>query len=93
MTGIRNDWVSNLGDMDCDYQMEICESIIERVVGKVLDIIGMGSDRFTVMTEMNMRMEIWVRLMTCKMGIQECDMAVELEVGMRVVELGMWKLY
>ena len=44
--------------------MEICESMIERVVGKVLDNIGMGTDRFTLMADMNMRMEIWVRLMT-----------------------------
>ena len=27
-----------------------------------------------------------------KMGIWECDMAVELEVGMRMVELGKWEL-
>ena len=44
--------------------MEICESRIERVVGKVLDTIGMETDRFTLMADMNMRMEIWVRLMT-----------------------------
>ena len=44
--------------------MEICESIIEMVVGNVLDNIGMGTDRFTVMADMSMQMEIWVRLMT-----------------------------
>ena len=33
MTGIGNDWGSNFGDRDWDYQMEICESMIERVVG------------------------------------------------------------
>ena len=61
-------------------------------MGKVFDNIGMGTDRFTLMADMNMRMEIWVRFMPSKIGIQECDMAVELEVGMRVLESGTWKL-
>ena len=30
-----SDWNSNLGDRDWDYQMEILESIIERVEGLV----------------------------------------------------------
>ena len=44
--------------------MEICENRMERVVGKVLDTIGMETDRFILMADMNMWMEIWVRLMT-----------------------------
>ena len=30
--GKWNDWNSNLGDRDWDYQMEICESMLEMVV-------------------------------------------------------------
>ena len=35
VTGIGNNWDRILGDRDLDYQMEILESIIERVVGLV----------------------------------------------------------
>ena len=39
VTGIGNDWDSNLGDRNWDYQMKIWESIIERVVGLVPGLV------------------------------------------------------